>query len=258
MEIGKPRVAAVSYLNTIPLVWGMMRGPQRDLVNLTFCLPAECADRIRSGTADIGLVPVIEMARQRLVSVPETGIACDGAVRSILLFTKVPWGQIRRLAVDKGSRTSVMLARILLRERYGVEPEIIVMRPQLTPMLEAADAALIIGDPALQLQPSQISYEHLDLGAAWKELTGLPMVFAVWAGPVLPAGATELFSGSWEYGRERLPEIIDHQADRRGIPRGLVRDYLTHHIRFNIGARETAGLEAYLSLATTLEPGIAL
>jgi len=256
MEIVKPLVAAVSYLNSVPLVWGMMRGPQKDLVDLTFCLPSECADRIRGGAADIGLIPVIEMARQRLLSVPETGIACDGAVRSILLFTKVPWRDIRRVAVDNGSRTSVMLARILLRERYGVEPEMIVMRPVLAPMLEAADAALIIGDPALQLQPAQIPFDHLDLGAAWKELTGLPMVFAVWAGPVLPPGATKLFTGSWEYGRERLPEIIDHQADRRGIPRGLVRDYLTHHIRFSIAERETAGLEAYLSLATTLEPSI--
>jgi len=149
-----------------------------------------------------------------------------------------------------------MLARILLRERYGVEPENIVMRPVLATMLEAADAALIIGDPALQLQPVQIPFDHLDLGAAWKELTGLPMVFAVWAGPVLPPGVTELFTGSWEYGQERLPEIIDHQADRRGIQRGLVRDYLTNHIRFSIGKRETAGLEAYLSLAATLEPGI--
>ncbi len=258
MELAKPRVAAVRYLNTVPLVWGMMRGPQRDLVDLTFCLPSECADRIRAGAADIGLVPVIEIARQKLLAVPETGIACDGAVRSILLFAKVPWGEIRRVAVDNGSRTSVMLARILLRERYGVEPELIVMKPQLAPMLEAADAALLIGDPALQLQPSQIAFEHLDLGAAWKELTGLPMVFAVWAGPVLPPGATELFRGSWEYGGERLPEIIDHQADRRGIARGLVRDYLTHHIRFSIGARERAGLEAYLALAATLEPGIAL
>lgn len=258
MELAKPRVAAVRYLNTVPLVWGMMRGSQRDFVDLSFCLPSECADRIRAGAADIGLVPVIEIARQKLLTVPETGIACDGAVRSILLFTKVPWGEIRRLAVDNGSRTSVMLARILLRERYGVEPEMVVMNPRLAPMLEAADAALLIGDPALQLQPSQIPFEHLDLGAAWKELTGLPMVFAVWAGRALPPGATELFRGSWEYGAERLPEIIDHQADRRGIPRGLVRDYLTHHIRFSIGARETAGLEAYLALAASLEPSIAL
>ena len=258
MESGKQRVSAVRYLNSVPLVWGMMRGPQRDAVDLTFCLPSECADRVRDGAADIGLVPVIEMARQKLQAVPETGIACDGAVRSILLFTKVPWGEIRRVAVDNGSRTSVVLTRILLRERYGVEPEIVVMRPQLNPMLEAADAALLIGDPALQLHPSEIPFEHLDLGAAWKQLTGLPMVFAVWAGPLLPPGATALFTGSWEYGRERLPEIIDHQADRRGIPRSLVRDYLTHHIRFSIGAREMAGLETYLSLAATLEPGIVL
>jgi chorismate dehydratase len=258
MDLPIPRVAAVSYLNTVPLVWGMLQGPQRGLADLSFCLPAECADRLRAGTADIGLIPVIEAARQNLPAVPGTGIACEGAVRSILLFTKIPWTQIRRLAVDNGSRTSVMLTRIILRERFGIEPELVVMRPQIAPMLAAADAALLIGDAALRVQPERHPYEYLDLGAAWFELTGLPMVFARWAGAHLPANAPALFGGSWQYGQERLPEIIDHQADRRGLPRNLVRDYLTHHIRFTVGPRELQGLEAYLNLATTLEPALAL
>ncbi len=258
MEVHKPRVAAVSYLNTVPLVWGMLQGPQKGLADLTFCLPSECADRLRDGTADIGLIPVIEAARQNLPAVPGTGIACDGAVRSILLFTKTGWKDIRRVAVDNGSRTSVMLTRVLLRERFGVEPELVVMRPQLAPMLAEADAALLIGDAALRVQPERHPYEYLDLGAAWKDLTGLPMVFARWAGPNLPPDASTLFDGSWHYGEERLPEIIDHQADRRGLPRNLVREYLTTHIRFTIGPRELQGLETYLSLAATLEPALSL
>ena len=258
MSLPKPRVAAVSYLNTVPLVWGMLQGPQKDAADLSFYLPAECADRLRDGTADIGLIPVIEAARQNLPAVPGTGIACDGAVRSILLFTKTPWKQIRRLAVDHGSRTSVMLTRILLRERFGVEPDRVAMRPHLPTMLADADAALLIGDAALRVQPERQPYEHLDLGAAWRELTGLPMVFARWAGPRLPPDAATLFDGSWQYGQERLPEIIDHQADRRGLPRNLVREYLQHHIRFTIGPRELQGLDAYLHLATSLEPNLSL
>ena len=258
MFFSKPRVAAVSYLNTVPLVWGMLQGPQKDAADLSFCLPAECSDRLRDGKADIGLLPVIEAARQNLPAVPGTGIACEGPVRSILLFTKIPWTQIRRLAVDHGSRTSVMLTRILLRERFGVEPECVAMRPHLPSMLAEADAALLIGDAALRVQPERQPYESLDLGAVWHDLTGLPMVFARWAGPRLPADAPALFDGSWHYGQERLPEIIDHQADRRGLPRGLVREYLQNHIRFTIGPRELQGLEAYLQLAASLEPALSL
>lgn len=258
MELPKPRVAAVSYLNTVPLVWGMLQGPQKGLADLTFCLPAEAADRLQTGHADIGLLPVIEAARQNLPAVPGLGIACDGAVRSILLFTKTPWNQIRRLAVDHGSRTSVMLSRIILRERFQIEPELVVMRPQLAPMLAEADAALLIGDAALRVQPERQPYEYLDLGAAWKDLTGLPMVFARWAGPNLPPEYTSLFEGSCQYGEERLPEIIDHQADRRGLPRNLVREYLTDYIHFRLGSRELQGLDTYLSLAATLEPALAL
>jgi len=256
MSLPKPRVAAVSYLNTVPLVWGMLQGPQKDAVDLSFCLPAECADRLRNGTADIGLIPVIEAARQNLPAVPGTGIACDGAVRSILLFTQTPWTRIRRLAVDHGSRTSVMLTRILLRERFGVQPDLVAMRPHLPTMLADADAALLIGDAALRVLPERQPYEYLDLGAAWHELTGLPMVFARWAGPHLPPDAATLFDGSWQYGQERLPEIIDHQADRRGLPRNLVREYLQQHIRFTIGQRELQGLETYLQLAASLEPAL--
>ncbi|MCX6588313.1 MAG: menaquinone biosynthesis protein [Acidobacteria bacterium] len=256
MFFSKPRVAAVSYLNTVPLVWGMLQGPQKDAADLSFCLPAECSDRLRDGKADIGLIPVIEAARQNLPAVPGTGIACDGAVRSILLFTKTPWTRIRRLAVDHGSRTSVMLTRILLRERFGVQPDLVAMRPHLPTMLADADAALLIGDAALRVQPERQPYEYLDLGAAWHELTGLPMVFARWAGPHLPPDAATLFDGSWQYGQERLPEIIDHQADRRGLPRNLVREYLQHHIRFTIGPRELQGLDTYLHFAASLEPAL--
>ncbi len=258
MELHKPRVAAVSYLNTVPLVWGMLHGPQRGLADLSFCLPSECADRLRAGTVDIGLIPVIEAARQNLPAVPGTGIACEGAVRSILLFTNTHWKDVRRVAVDNGSRTSVMLTRIILRERFGIEPELIVMRPQLAPMLAEADAALLIGDAALRVQPELHPYEYLDLGAAWTDLTGLPMVFARWAGPKLSPDSAALFDGSWQYGQQRLPEIIDHQSDRRGLPRNLIRDYLTNHIRFTIGPRELEGLETYLSLAATLEPALTI
>src|SRR5829696_4773005 len=115
------RVCAVSYLNTQPLVWGMLHGKQQNRFELTFCVPAECADRLAAGTADIGIVPCAELPRLGLEIIRGTGIACHGPVRSILLISRVPPGQIRTLATDSSSRTSVMLARILLAKRFGVE-----------------------------------------------------------------------------------------------------------------------------------------
>src|SRR5580658_7860205 len=128
-SIPKPRVCAVSYLNTVPLVWGMLHSPDpedgRDVFDLRFALPSACADELASGEADIGIVPVIEMARQELDYFPGTGIACHGPVRSILLVSKVPFRDIRTLATDAGSRTSVQLARIILAEKFGVAPSLI-------------------------------------------------------------------------------------------------------------------------------------
>ena len=160
----KPRVAAVSYLNTLPLVWGMLHGEQSNLFDMEFCVPAECADRLGTGAADIGIVPVAELERLALDVIPGTGIACEGPVRSILLVSQVPVDQIRTLATDSSSRSSVMLSKVLLARKYGVEPELVSMRPELAPMLEKADAALIIGDPALHLDPATLPFQVLDLG----------------------------------------------------------------------------------------------
>jgi chorismate dehydratase len=248
--LAKPRLAAVSYLNTLPLVWGFQAGPQRDAVKLEFFLPAECADRTADGRADLGLAPVIESSRRGLPLVGDVGIACRGPVRSILLVTKTAPERIRTLAVDYGSRTSVMLARILLKERFGVDDaDLVSMAPNLDPMLAAADAALIIGDAALKIDPARLSYPSLDLGEEWWKLTGLPMVFAIWAGRSQPLP----LRGSYEYGRDHMDEYLAAEAARRGIDPGFARDYLTHVIRYDIGPEERRGLDQYLTLAATME-----
>ncbi len=166
-QSSRPRVCAVSYLNTVPLVWGLLKDPaQAGTFDLRFAVPSVCADQLASGEADIGIVPVIEMARQKLAYFRETGIASYGPVRSILLISKVPFGKIRKLATDSGSRTSVMLSRIILAEKYGVEPQVISHPPDLAAMLGAADAALLIGDAALRVDPATLPFETLDLGEA--------------------------------------------------------------------------------------------
>lgn len=229
----------------------MLHGDQSQAVDLSFSIPSVCAERVEHGLIDIGLVPVAEIARQGLEIVRGVGITCLGAVRSILLFSRVPWSRVRTLAADVSSRTSVQLARVILRERYGIEPEISSQQPVLTEMLHDADAALIIGDPALRLQPEELPYQYLDLGAEWFSLTGLPMVFAAWAGkPGIASGTLErITTGSYIFGKSRISEIVEQEHAPRAITHELADRYLRHHIRFELGASELKGLEAFLDLA---------
>jgi chorismate dehydratase len=250
-ERSRLRMGAVSYLNTAPLVWGMMHGPQREQVDLSFSIPSVCAERVENGAVDVGLVPVAEIARQGLEIVPGVGITCLGAVRSILLFSRVPWDRVRTLAADLSSRTSVQLARVILRERYGAEPEITLEEPVLEAMLSKADAALIIGDPALRLPLDELQVEWLDLGAEWLALTGLPMVFAAWAGKagIDLENLSRLTFGSYRFGQAHLDEIVEHEHSSRGIPLALAKQYLSRYIRYDLGPKEQRGLEAFLELA---------
>jgi predicted solute-binding protein len=248
----RPRVSAVSYLNTSPLVWGMLHGPGRDRFDLEFRLPAECADQLASGAADIGIVPSFELTRQELEIIPGAGIACHGAVRSILLISSRPAAGIRTLALDSSSRTSVELVRVLLERRYGVTPRCVSHAPDLDAMLRIADAALIIGDPALRIDPASLPWHVYDLGAEWVAMTGLPMVFAVWAGrkgtvtPELVAA----FQESCRYGLDRMEEIVAAESAARGFAPELVREYLTRHIVHELGPRDYQGMELFLEYAT--------
>lgn len=252
-----PRVCAVSYLNTAPLVWGLARGPQRRLVELEFATPADCAEKLRSGDVDAGLVPTIELARQPDLEVAPRGcIACRGSVRSILLVCKKPFAEIESIAIDRGSRSSVALAQVLALELYGTRPAVHPHPPRLDKMLEAADASLIIGDPALRLDPEMSDWRgqpvHVyDLGAEWQALTGLPMVFAVWAAkPIEDAAAlVAALTGSATYGLGRIEEIVAAESTRLGFEAGLVRKYLTRHIRYELTAAEREAMDTYLRLA---------
>jgi chorismate dehydratase len=237
----------------------MLHGPQRGFFDVDFQIPAICADHVASGQADIGIIPSFELTRQDLAIVPGTGIACHGPVRSILLVSKVPAGKIQRLAVDSSSRTSVELARVLLERRYQVRPEFIPHPPDLDAMLRLADASLVIGDPALRIDPANLPYEVHDLGAEWVETAGLPMVFAVWAGrkEAITPEVIEAFQQSCRYGRERIEEIVASEAPRRGFAPELVRRYLTRHIVHELGERDYEGLDAFLSAARSIARGTA-
>jgi chorismate dehydratase len=244
----------VSYLNTVPLVWGMLHGSQRGLFDLDFDIPARCADKLAAGEVDIGIVPAAEVPRLGLDVIPGAGIACHGDVRSILLISKVPPGEIRVLAADSSSRSSVALSRIILRERYGARPVLVSMPPDVTSMLEAADAALIIGDPALRVDPAALPYTVLDLGGEWVSMTGLPMVFAVWARRknVSPGGLEQAFLDSAHFGLAHLDEIVLCESETRGLSKELARDYLVRNLVMELGEREYRGMRRFLEYIQTL------
>ncbi len=241
----------VSYLNTVPLVWGMLHGRQRGIFDLSFAIPAECADRLADGRADIGIVPSVELNRQKLEIIRGTGIACHGPVRSILLISKVPFQEIRTLATDACSRTSVALSRIILAKKYGVEPQLFSERPHLGSMLEHCDAALIIGDAALVLDTADLPFHVLDLGTEWTEMTGLPMVFAVWAARAeVPVQDPAPFLESLRFGMAHMDDIVREEHSKLGISEALARDYLTRNIVFELGDREYEGLAKFLTYAS--------
>ena len=219
-----------------------------------FRLPAECADLLASGEADIGLVPIFELTRQALAVVPGVSIAARGAVRSILLVSRCPAGEIRTLAADSSSRTSVALARILLARKFGASPRVLIRPPALDPMLAEADAALIIGDPALRLDPALPGYHVYDLGQEWTDWTGLPMVFAVWAGrqEVIAPWVAEALQKSCAYGRARREEIVAAESVRLGFSAELVRKYLSDHIVCDLGPAEMEGMRRFLDYVREL------
>jgi chorismate dehydratase len=255
-DSNRPRVCAVSYLNTVPLVWGLLRDPALQRVfDLGFALPSVCADQLASGETQIGIVPAIEVPRQNLEYFRSTGISSDGPVRSILLISKVPFHEIRRLATDWGSRTSVMLSRIILAEKFGVDPKIISHPPDLAAMLGLADAALLIGDAALHFDPASSPFETLDLGFEWTAMTGLPMVFAVWAGRKEhvrePFG--QALMDSCKFGLAHLEDIVREESPKRALPESLVREYLSRHIVFEFTDRHYAGLQEYWKRAAALD-----
>ena len=232
----------------------MLHGPQQEVFDLEFAVPSECADRVARGEADLGILPVAEIQRLGFSYFPETGIACTGAVRSILLITKVAPERIRRLAVDSSSRTSVMLTRVVLAEKYGCRPDVLTQAPHMETMLESADAALIIGDPALRIEPDSLPYAAYDLGAEWMELTGLPMVFAMWSGPsrFMQDTYRDAFAGSCRFGLEHMDEIVRTSAHDRRYPEAVVRTYLTRHIEFELGTAHRAGVQRFHDLCARL------
>jgi len=238
----------VSYLNAMPLVYGLEGDPRFRLVR---DVPSRVAEMLHAGEIDLGMIPSVEYAAGDYAIVPGIAIGSRGAVRSVNLFHREPLAGVRKVALDVSSRTSVALARILLRERLGHDPEYVALGPPVEQMLDAADAALVIGDPALYFQGEA---ERLDLGEEWTARTGLPFVFAFWAGPagVVDAADVARLQHVLRAGRAALSEIA---AQYNGLGAGRTAEseaYLRRNIVFALGESEQAGLREFYRRAHAL------
>jgi chorismate dehydratase len=242
-------LGAVDYLNARPLVFGLERRP--DLFSIRFDAPSLCATLLHGSAIDVGMIPTIEYNRgaEDYRIVPGMAIISDGPVASVALFTKVPLKSIRTIAADTSSRTSHGLLRVLCAERFGISPEVTQRPPDPDAMFASYDAALIIGDPALYLDPASKGVEKIDLGEQWTAMTGLPFVWAFWAGrpEVLSPQHLEALTEARDAGVANSDGIADDYCGSERAAMG--RAYLRDNISYTLGEREIAGLGRYYELA---------
>ena len=254
------RISAISYLNTAPLMWDFEHGEAGRQFDIDYTLPSACARALAAGEADIGIIPSAAYAViPGLRVLPGVAIASRRAVRSILLLSKVPVEKIRTVALDTSSMTSVALAKILFEKWLGGGRKFAPMAPNIDAMLAAHDAALVIGDPALQIDRSR--YLTLDLAEEWIRHTGKPFVFAFWAvrekalreaAPV--PDLSGIFQQSRDHGLEpaSLSQIAREWAPRVGISEADVQAYLSHNIYYDLDAECIEGLQLFYRYAAEI------
>jgi chorismate dehydratase len=244
------KLSVVQYLNTVPLIWGMLRGEQQGKFDLQFTTPANCADAVHRRLADVGIIPSIEYQRQdRAQILTGMSIAAKNEVKSVLLLSKVPIAKIQTVATDNSSRTSAALLRILMRKFYSKWITVTPHAPRPDIMLEHADAALLIGDAALTFA-GQVA-EVYDLAAEWKRFTGLPFVFALWVGhdDLNLTKHHPDFTASLAFGLAHIDDIAAEYAPKLGLPPDAIKVYLTQNVNYALDEENRRGLRLFYKLA---------
>jgi chorismate dehydratase len=246
------RLGAVSYLNTRPLVRGLEQSARFDL---RFDLPSRCADLLHQGAIDVGLIPSIEYLRGPAGAsysiVPDISLASRGPVASVALYTRTPIDEVRSVAMDTASRTSVALLRVLCARLFKIAPEATPYQPDPRAMLASCDAALIIGDNALFLDHVACGLNKIDLGAAWLELTGLPFVYAFWAGRpgTITGEDVSALQRSRDAGVVQAAEVAAEAYPDEPRRRQVAERYLRDNMKYDLGDDARAGLELFYRYA---------
>jgi chorismate dehydratase len=273
------RISIVEYLNTAPLVRSFTHGPLRGKYQLSFTVPSQCAEALRSGAADVAIIPAIEYQRiPDLVILPNLSIASKKTVRSLLLVSKKPIQEVTRIALDCSSRSTQTLTRILCENLWRTQPEFFEAAPDLSAMLQQADAALLIGDPALRiaiacapsarrdaagevLAPANLaglsgsgSLFVYDIVEKWRSLTSLPAVLAIWAArrEAVTPQLVQDFQDSLAFGLQHVDAIASEASAKMNLPAADLRHYLLENIDYHLDEENLQGLTRYYILAASL------
>jgi chorismate dehydratase len=257
-SVRRPRVGHIQFLNCLPIYWGLMRSGALLDVDLHKDTPDRLNSALVAGDLDIGPISLVEYLRHadELLLLPDLAVGSDGPVLSVNLISTRPLAELDRRPVALGStsRTGVLLAQMLLAERYGAEPDYFRCPPELTQMLMEADAGVLIGDPALRAlyEAPKSGLEVTDLGQAWRDWTGLPMVFAVWAvrkdfaaaHPGAVKDVHETFQRSVELCLGELDEVAAAAARWEPFDAATLANYF-RALDFSLGRRQIAGLREF-------------
>ena len=238
----KIKVGAVSYLNTKPLIYGFEQGMMADEIDLVIDYPANVAKLLVENKIDIGLIPVaaIPLLREHYI-ISDYCIGCDGEVASVCLFSQVPINEIETILLDYQSKTSVALLQLLLKEHWKIEPTLIESSADYEKDIKGTTAGLVIGDRAFKQR--LISPYIYDLGLAWKEMTGLPFVFAAWvSNKEIDADFVEQFNRANKYGLERLEEVVEKNTS----PHFDLRSYYTKNIEFELSLLKLKSVKLFI------------
>ena len=240
------RLGAVGYLNARPHVYGLAEEPRFEL---RFDVPSSCAELLHEGAVDLGLIPSIEYHRGSYAIVPDVAIGSAGPVASVAIYTKRAMRDVRSIALDTSSRTSVALTRVLCEREFGISPAFEPHGPDVASMLARADAALIIGDVALFLDHPEV--EKVDLGDVWTRSTGLPFVYAFWAGRMDAVDASDVqrLQQARDAGVRHVHEVARAYFGDDGARVAVGVSYLRDNIRYGLGENERAGLERFYAYA---------
>ena len=247
------RIGAVGYLNARPLTWVLDRSPAR--WHVRYDVPSVCAALLHRGDTDLGLIPSIEYlqaADYRFV--PGVGIGSRGPIASVALYTRVPVEEIRTIALDTSSRTSVSLIKVLCHHHFRIAPTFVAHGPDLAAMTQEHDAGLLIGDPAFDADHAALGLTKIDLGEQWTAMTGLPFIYAAWTGrpgAVRADDVRALQEAQAEGVASRLAIAEEYgRGDADRAARAAV--YLRDNVKYGLGPDEAAGLQTFLDYAAQL------
>ena len=248
---GKLRVGAVSYMNTKPLVWGLES--YKDIADFYFDVPSKLYQRFNQGDLDIALLPVVcyfENDSYRII--PNISISTYGMVESVNLYLKKDIKDVKVVALDTSSRTSRILTAIILKKRYGLEPDFTNWDKGLNIDKSPADAVLLIGDNAMKIHDNK--YRIMDLGSEWLDLTGLPFVFAFWVtkSDTILNEFGDILQKAKEEGQREIEKIAEAEAMRLGFTKEVCSNYLRNAIRYDLGEEEQQGVRKFYEYGVEL------